>query len=216
MSKGRFHTPRKHWLQEKPQRKESRRAIAAERRSSDLQATIQLHERQIATSKEKMASLVGDCKWLTLCVISALVNAKDAESQLILAQNDLAAAQSKLTVSKEELATTSHKLAAAKKYAAEKDQQLLNVLAKIKKRKSPNDDIVPPAERVHDEEEMDHQKALAVFEGQNRRFDEIKKQQGGFLNSRQSHEWMPIYKDEQHRLLMRQNMLKERRRLPEG
>jgi hypothetical protein len=79
------------------------------------------------------------------------VNAKDAESQLILAQNDLAAAQSKLTVSKEELATTSHKLAAAKKYAAEKDQQLLNVLAKIKKRKSPNDDIVPPAERVHDE-----------------------------------------------------------------
>ncbi|KAG9197054.1 hypothetical protein G6514_002498 [Epicoccum nigrum] len=122
-----------------------------------------------------MASLAGDCKRLTLGVISALVNAKDAESQLIIAQNDLAAAQSKLTVSKEELATTSHELAAAKKYATEKDQQLLNVLAEIKKRESPNDDIIPPAERVLDGEEMDSQKAITRFEEQKCRFDETKK-----------------------------------------
>ena len=206
------------------QEEAERRATEAERQVTNIKES---YERQLGDSDRRIESLVGDCDKLRNSIRSTLAKVKETEFRLTATQSHLAAAQSKLTAceqevakksdqltaSEQEVATKSEQLAVAKQYH---QHQLLHVYAQVKeikenkKRGSPEDTNLPSAKRVLSGEEMDHKSALARFEEQKCRFDELREQKNGFLNTQQTEEWKAIWDAEQNRLKERDKMLKKR------
>ncbi|KAF2628633.1 hypothetical protein BU25DRAFT_420603 [Macroventuria anomochaeta] len=101
-----------------------------------------------ASPSPTTATAVRDCNKLKSKVENAIVEATNTKTQLGQIQNDLAIAQNKLAASEQKLATTTDQLTVAKKQVIERDQQMLNVRAEVKKRKKTDHAWEPPARKA--------------------------------------------------------------------